>query len=449
MTATDLPALAEQTLDLAIRAGADAADVVAISDAALSIDVRGGALEQAERAEGMELGLRVIVGRRQACVAASDSRPETLRRMAERAVAMARAAPDDPAVGLADPDALADVRDANGLEIADGAAEPAATELSELALRAEAAARAVAGVSQVEQASAAHQRRRGWTAATNGFAGGYDRTDTSISCIAICGDGLGMERDWYGEGRVFRNELPAADEIGRIAGERTVARAGARKPPTGAYPVLYDERVAGALIGHLVQAVNGAMIVRGASWLRDALGQRVLPASLSLVEDPHRRRTGNSRPFDAEGLPTRPRAIVDDGILTGWTLDLGAARRLGLESTGSAARSPSGPPSPTVTNLDLTPGAASRDDLLSEMGTGLLVTSMLGASVNATTGDYSRGAAGFWVENGRISYPVNECTIAGNLRDMLLTIRPANDAPAWKSRRVPSVLVGGMTIAGG
>ncbi len=449
MNLADLPELAEQTLALAKSAGADAADVVAVTDAALSIDVRGGALEHAERAEGQEIGLRVIIGHRQACVAASDTRPETLRRMAERAVAMARAAPDDPAVGLAEPEALSKVRDASGLEIADTAAEPAASELSDLALRAEAAARDIDGVTQVEQASAAHQRRRGWTAATNGFAGGYDRTETSVSCIAICGDGLGMERDWYGEGRVFRNELPSAEEIGRIAGERTVARAGARKPPTGAYPVLYDERVAGALIGHLVQAVNGAMIVRGASWLRDALGQRVLSEGLSLVEDPHRRRVGNSRPFDAEGLATCRRAIVDDGVLTSWTLDLGAARKLGLESTASAARSPSGPPSPTVTNLDLTPGTASRDDLLSGMGTGLLVTSMLGASINSTTGDYSRGAAGFWVENGRIAYPINECTIAGNLRDMLLTIQPANDAPAWKSRRIPSLLVDGMTIAGG
>ena len=448
MTATDLPALAARLLDEARRQGAEAADVVATSDAALSIDVRQGALEQAERAEGMELGLRVLIGRRQACVAASDTRPETLARMAERAVAMARAAPEDPSLGLADPEMLAEERDAEGLEIAEPADEPAAEHLSELALRAEAAAREVGGVTEVEHASAAYHRRLGWLAASNGFAGGYERTDTSLSCIAISGEGLEMERDWYADSRVFRADLPAPEEIGRIAGERAAGRAGARKPPTGPYPVLYDERVAGSLIGHLVQAVNGAAIVRGVSWLRDALGQQVLPAGVSLVEDPRRPRAGGSRPFDAEGLPTRKRAIVEDGRLTGWTLDLASARRLGMESTASAARGPSGPPSPTVTNLDLAQGQESRDDLLAAMGSGLLITSMIGSSISATTGDYSRGASGFWVENGEIAYPVHECTVAGNLRDMLLTIRPANDARPWLSRRIPSLLVDGMTIAG-
>jgi PmbA protein len=266
--------------------------------------------------------------------------------------------------------------------------------------------------------------------------------------VAISGDGLSMERDWYGEGRVFRADLHAPEEIGRIAGERAAERAGARKPPTGSFPVLYDERVAGSLIGHLVQAVNGASIVRGVSWLRDDLGQQILPRGVSLTEDPRRPRGGGSRPFDAEGLPTRARAIVEDGMLMGWTLDLASARKLGMESTASAARSPSGPPSPVVTNLDLTPGEDSRDDLIAAMGTGLLVTSMIGSSVNATTGDYSRGASGFWIRNGEIAYPVNECTVAGNLRDMLLTIRCANDARPWASRRIPSILVDGLTIAG-
>jgi PmbA protein len=444
----DLPALAEKLMDLAAREGAEAADVIATSAAAVSIDVRQGALEHAERAEGIEIGLRVLIGRRQACVSASDARLSTLSRMAERAVAMAREAPEDPSVGLADPSQLAQVRDASGLDIADRAAEPAAGALSDLALRTEAAAREVQGVTQVEQASAAYHRRFGWLAATNGFSGGYERTETSLSCVAICGEGLSMERDWYAEGRAHRDDLPPPEYVGRMAGERTVARAGAKRPPTGAFPVLYDERVASSLIGHLVQAVNGSMIVRGASWLRDALGRQVLPSGLSLIEDPHRPRVGNSRPFDAEGLATSSRAIVEDGVLTGWTLDLGTARKLGMQSTASAARAPSGPPSPIVTNIDLTQGSASQADLMSEMGTGLLVTSMIGSSVNATTGDYSRGASGFWVENGQIAYPVNECTIAGNLRDMLLTIRPANDALPWVSRRIPSLLVDGMTIAG-
>lgn len=448
LTTIDLPSLASNLLVAAIRAGADSADVVAVSDAAQSIDVRQGALEQAERAESIELGLRVLIGRRQASVAASDTRPETSARMAERAVAMARAAPDDPSVGLADPEMLAMERDSKGLETADPGEEPAAAHLSELALRAERASLAVDGVSQVEHASAAHHQRHIWLAATNGFAGGYAQTETSLSCVAISGEGLGMERDWYAEGRVFRADLPEPEDIGRIAGERTASRIGARKPPTGIFPVVYDERVAGSLIGHLVQGVNGASIVRGGSWLRDDLGRQVLPAGMSLSEDPRRPRAGNSRPFDAEGLPTRRRLIVEDGILTGWTLDLSSARKLGMESTASAARSPASPPTPVVTNLDLTQGSESRADLLDLMHTGLLITSLIGSSINATTGDYSRGASGFWVENGRIAYPVNECTVASNLRAMLMSIRPANDARPWVSRRIPSLLVDGMTIAG-
>jgi PmbA protein len=224
--------------------------------------------------------------------------------------------------------------------------------------------------------------------------------------------------------------------------------AGASKPPTGAWPVIYDERVASGLIGHLVQAVSGTAIARGASWLKDALGEQVLPGGLDLVEDPSRPRTGGSRPFDGEGLPAVRRLLVEDGVLKGWTLDLATGRQLGMPSTGNAARGTSSPPSPAVGNLTLTEGTVTREELMAEMGTGLLVTSLIGASINPTTGDYSRGASGFWVENGTIVRPVNECTIAGNLRAMLKSIRPANDARHHLSRVVPSLLVEGLVIAG-
>jgi PmbA protein len=257
-----------------------------------------------------------------------------------------------------------------------------------------------------------------------------------------------MERDWYGESRTYGSDLPSPEEVGRRAGERTVARAGARKPPTGAFPVLYDERVASSLVGHVLAATNGTAIVRGASWLRDALGEQVLPAGLSIEEDPLRPRVAGSRPFDGEGLPVSRRLIVDDGTLVAWTLDLATARKLGVRSTGSASRGPSSPPSPSNTNIALTQGTRTREDLIRDMGRGLLVTSLIGSSVNPNTGDYSRGASGFWVENGEIAYPVNECTIAGNLRDMLRTLIPANDARTWTSRVVPSLLVEGLTLAG-
>lgn len=440
--------LAHALLDAARKAGADAADAIAVEGTSVSIDVLHGKLEHAERSDGVEIGLRVLVGQRQACVSASDTRPETMAEMAERAVAMARLAPEDPTIGLAGPGQLAQTWDIAALDMIDPAPEPDPAALERAALEAEAAALAVAGVSQVQSASAGYGRRTRHLAATNGFSGGYTRTDHGLSCVAITGEGLGMERDYFGDMRMHRADMMSPQEVGRIAAERAVARQGARQPKTGAYPVLFDERISASLIGHLLQAVNGSAIARGASWLRDALGEEVLPTGLSLVEQPLRPRASGSRPFDAEGLPTANRAIVDQGVLTGWTLDLATARKLGLSSTGNAARGTSAPPSPSVSNVALTQGSASRDDLISQMGTGLLITSMIGSSINPNTGDYSRGASGFWVENGEITYPVNECTVAGNLRDMLRRLTPANDARTHLSHVVPSLLVEGLTLAG-
>ena len=444
----DLEPLTRALLEAAHRAGAEAADAMAVAGQSLAIDVRAGRLEQAERAEELELGLRVLMGRRQACVAASDARPETLAAMAERAVAMAREAPEDPTVGLADPGQLARDPDAAALQLEDPAPEPAPAALEEAARAAEAAALAHTGISMVESASASWGRRSVHLAASNGFSGGYGRSGSSLSCIAITGEGTGMERDWCAESRIFAADLPDAADIGRRAAERTLARAGARKPPTGAVPVLYDERIASSLIGHLLAAANGTAVARGASWLRDAMGTPVLPAALSLVEDPRAPRLPGTRPFDAEGLATARRPIVTDGVLGRWLLDLATARKLGCESTANAVRGPSAPPQPAASNVMLTQGATDRDGLVREMGRGLLVTSLMGASINATTGDYSRGASGFWVEGGEIAYPVNECTIAGNLRDMLRSLVAANDARPHAAVQVPSLLVEGLTIAG-
>lgn len=444
---TDLSRLTDALLSAARRAGADQADALAMDGTALSIDIRAGKLEQAERSEGVEIGLRVIIGGRQACVSASDISDATIAALAERAVAMAREAPADPTVGLADPGQIARDWDLAVLELADPAPEPGAAELEAAARAVEAAAMGRAGITQVE-ASASYGRRAMHLAASNGFSGGYGRTSHSLSAVAFTGEGTAMERDWAAEGRIFASDMPGAEGIGQLASERALQRAGAVRPKTGTYPVLFDERVASSLIGHLLSATNGAAIARGASWLRDALGQQVLPAHLSVIEDPHRVRIGASRPFDGEGLPTQRRVIVENGVLMGWTLDLATGRKLGMASTANAARGASSPPSPSTSNIDLTPGTVSRDDLITQMGTGLLVTSMIGSTISPTTGDYSRGAAGFWVENGVIQYPVNECTIAGNLRDMLLRIIPANDARAHLSTRVPSLLIDGMTLAG-
>ena len=448
MTPTDLSSLTQRLLEAARKAGADAADAMAVQGTSISVDVRAGALEQAERSEGIDLGLRVFVGQRQANVSSSDTSDRTVEEMAARAVAMAGEAPEDPHAGLADPAALATQWDIDALELNDPTPEPDPDALRRDALEAEAAALAVDGVEQVQQATGAYGARDIWLAASNGFSGGYRRTDRALSCVAIAGTGTGMERDYDGDSRIFQADLRAADEIGRTAGTRAIARLDARKPPTGSYPVLFDERVSATLIGHLLAAANGASIARGGSWLRDLLGAQVLPRGMNLIEDPHRPRTSGTRPFDAEGLPTARRAIVEDGTLTGWTLDLASGRKLGFASTANAARGTASAPSPSNWNVALDQGTATRADLIRDMGTGLLVTSMIGSTINPNTGDYSRGAAGLWVENGEITHAVNECTIAGSLPEMLKSIIPANDARTHLSRVVPSLLVPGMTLAG-
>ncbi|SEO85996.1 microcin-processing peptidase 1. Unknown type peptidase. MEROPS family U62 [Salinihabitans flavidus] len=444
----DLEDLTGALLAAARKAGADTADAIAVQGTSLAIDVREGTLEQAERAEAVDIGLRVMIGQRQANVSASDTRTETITAMAERAVTMAREAPEDPYIGLADPDQLAQGWDLAALELCDPSPEPAPDALRTDAERAEAAALESDGISQVQVASAGYGRTQVHLSATNGFSGGYERSERGTSCIAIAGRGDAMERDHDGDSRVFQSDLRSPEDIGRTAARRALERQGARRPHTGTWPVVFDERIAASLIGHFLGAANGTSIARGSSWLRDALGQQVLPESLSIVEDPHRPRATSSRPFDAEGLPTRRRSIVENGVLTGWTLDLATGRKLDMPSTANAARGPSSAPSPGAWNIALTQGDKTRDDLLREMGTGLLVTSLIGSTISPTTGDYSRGASGLWIENGEIAYPVNECTIAGNLREMLMRITPANDARPWLSRVVPSLLVEGLTLAG-
>jgi PmbA protein len=444
----DLQHLTNALLEAAQKAGAETADAMAVAGTSLSIGVRNGTLEQAERSEGVDIGLRVLLGQKQANVSASDTRPETLIALAERAVAMAHEAPDDPDIGLAEPDQLAREWDINALELADPRSEPSPKDLQQNAAQAEAAALAVKHISQVQSATASYSHNSVHLAASNGFSGGYTRTGYSLSCVAIAGTGTGMERDYDGDGRIFKSDMRTADDIGTRAATRAVDRLGARKPPTGTYPVLFDERISSSLIGHFLSAINGSAIARGSSWLRDNLGAQVLPDTLSIVEDPHRRRVSGSRLFDAEGLPTVARRIVDHGTLTGWTLDLATGRKLGMASTGNAKRGLSSPPSPGSWNIALTQGDQTRDQLLADMGTGLLVTSLIGSTINPNTGDYSRGASGFWVENGALQYPVNECTIAGSLPQMLRHMIPANDARTHLSTVVPSLLIEGMTLAG-
>jgi PmbA protein len=438
--------LAHALLDAARKAGAGAADALVVAATSLSVGVREGRLEEAERSEGRDLGLRVLIGQRQACVSASDTRPETIAEMAERAVAMAREAPEDPWCGLADPSELDAPPDAGGLDLEDPADPPTPAELEQAGLAAEAAAMAVPRVTQSEQAGASWGHSHITLAASNGFAGAYGRTSSGIFASAIAGEGLGRERDYSGESRTYWADLPAPGEIGAKAGRRAVERLSPRKPPSGRFPVLYDERVASSLISHVLVAINGSSIARGSSWLRSAMETSILPEGFDVTEDPLIRRGPASRPFDAEGIASRRKALVGDGVLRTWVLDLATARQLKLKTTGNARRGAGSPPSPGTTNIRVTQGQASRADLVRQMGTGLLVTSMIGSSINSTTGAYSRGASGFWVEGGEIAYPVNEVTVAGSLPEMIRSLIPANDADPHRSITVPSLLVEGLTV---
>lgn len=444
---TDLSTTADRLLHAATKAGADAADTLCVAGTALDISVRNGALESADRSEGVDVGLRVFVGNRVAVVSASDTSAATIDQMAERAVAMAREAPEDPFAGLADPDQLATTWP--DLDLNDTSTPPTAAALQDTALRAEAAALAVPGVTQTDVAAAGQSQRQIWLATTGGFSAGYTRTGHYVNAVAISGSGTGMERDYDGDMRAHHSDLRSPEDIGQRAGERATAMQGARRPATGACAVLFDERISSSLIAHLMQAANGAMVARGSSWLRDKLSKPVLPDGIDLIEDPHRPRIGGSRPFDGEGLPTQRRAVVQDGCLMGFTVDLAYARQLGVAPTGNGARGTGAGPSPSVGNLTLTQGTETRDEMLRRMGTGLWVTSLIGSTINPNTGDYSRGASGFWVENGQVVHPVTEVTIAGSLPDFLRRIEPAGDARDYLSRVVPSLLVQkGLTLAG-
>ena len=427
------------------RAGADAADAVFVEGASISHARRLGKLEKLERSEGQDLGLRVFVGRQQAIVSSSDRSAGAVAELVARAVSMARAAPPDPFAGLADPSEIA--RDLPDLDLLDPV-EPEATLLVERARAAEEAALALPGITNSEGAEAGWGRTRVALAATNGFAATYARSSHSVSASVIAGTGTGMQRDYDYSSVLHAADLDDPARIGRRAAERTLARLNPRKIETCKLPVVFDPRVSASFVGHLASAVNGAAVARGTSFLKDAMGKRILPAGTAIVDDPFRRRGLASKPVDGEGIAPQRREIVSDGILTTWFLDLRAARQLKLRSTGHAARGTTSPPGPAPTNLYLAPGTASRADLIRDVGRGLYVDEFIGMGVNGVTGDYSRGCSGFWIENGELAYPVSEITVAGNLKAMFLAMTPADDLVFRHGTNAPTVRIDGLTVAG-
>ena len=429
----------------ATRAGADAADAVYFDAASISVAQRLGASEKLERAESCDLGLRVFIGKRQAIVSSTDFAPETLDELVERAVAMARIATEDPYCGIADPSHI--VTNIPVLDMCDPS-EPTTEDLTDLATRAEDAARAIEGVTNSEGGEAGWSRANIAIAATNGLAQSYSMSSQSISACVIAGEDTGMERDYDYDSAVYGSDLKSPENIGRSAGERAVKRLNARKVKSQQVPIMYDRRVSSGMVRHLVGAINGASITRGTSFLKDSMGQSVFDSEINIIDDPHRMRGLRSKPFDGEGIANARHAFVENGKLVTWVLDLASSRQLGLESTGHASRGTSSPPSPGSTNVYMENGSNSAAELMSDIKSGLYITEMIGMGVNGVTGDYSRGAAGFWIENGEPAYPVTELTVAGNLKDMFMHLPPADDLEFKFGIDAPTIRIDGMTVAG-
>jgi PmbA protein len=437
--------LAQRLVEAARRAGADAADAVAVRGVSQGVEVREGRVEESERSEGDDVGLRVFVGQRQAVVSTNEVSGDGVAKLAERAVAMARVAPDDKYVGLADPSLLA--RDFPDLDLLDPKV-PSTSELERRASEAEAAALAVKGVTKSGGASASAGIGGMVLVTSTGFHGSYLRSSQGISVTAISGEGTGMERDYDFTSAPHASDLASAADVGRSAGERTAARANPRKVETCKVPIVFDPRVSGSLVGHLVGAVNGASIARKTSFLKDRMGEQLFAKNIRIIDDPLRVRGLRSQSFDAEGVKVKKLAIIDEGVLTSWLLDSATARELGLVTTGHAHRGVSSSPSPGPYNLHLEAGEVTPAELMSDIKQGFYVTDLIGSGVNGVTGDYSRGASGFWIENGQITYAVSEVTIAGHLIEMFKSLVPANDLSFRYGVNAPTLRIEGLTVGG-
>jgi PmbA protein len=433
-------------VEAAIRAGADSADVLYVGDASTEVQVRLGELEDVARSEGEEIGLRVFVGRRSASVSSSDLSADALAALVERAAAMAREAPEDPDSGLAPADRL--LRGENPDLESDDGADPSPVELRDRALAIEDEARAVPGVTNSEGAGVSAGRTVIALATSTGFCRGYTTSGYGGSAGVIAGEGAAMQRDSASHSTRHYADLDGPAEIGRLAAERAVKRLNPARLSSGAMPVVFDPRVGGGLVSHLLSAMAGPAIARKTSFLVGRDGELLFGENIMIVDDPHRRRGLRSKPFDGEGVATRGRRLIDDGRLTGWLLNSASARQLGLETTGHATRGTSGAPGAGATNVHMEPGILSPAALMADIKRGIFVTELIGSGVNPVTGDYSRGAAGFIIEDGEIAAPVAEITIAGNLLDMFRALVPADDLELRRAVNVPTLRIDGMTIAG-
>ena len=441
----DPQAILSSLLDAAKRCGADAADALFVEGVSSSVSYRLGKLEDVERAENYDIGLRVFVGQQVSFISSTDLSPEALAALPERAIAMARLAPEDKFAGLAPQERLAEFIPELDLE---DAAEPSADLLISRARAVEGAGLAVAGVTNSEGGGASFSRNAVALATSAGFYGRYAATNHSIGVAVLAGEGTAMERDYDQASARHAADLRDPVEIGRTAGEKAVRRLNPRSMKSQSVPVVFHPDEAGGLLGHFAGAISGAAIARGVSFLKDRMGTSVFAPGVTIIDEPHRMRGLRSKPFDGEGVANARRAFIEDGKLTSWILDCASARQLGLQTTGHAARGTGGPPSPSSTNLYLEAGRLSAKELMADIRQGFYVTELMGMGVNGVTGDYSRGAAGFWIENGEIAFPVSEVTIAGNLKDMFASLVPASDLEFRHGINAPTVRIEGMTLAG-
>ncbi|MBW8299298.1 MAG: TldD/PmbA family protein [Hydrogenophaga sp.] len=434
---------AEELVALALKAGADSADAVVVRSRSTSVSVRLGKVEQTDASEGDDFSLRVFIGKQVASVSANPG--FDLKVLAERAVAMAKVSPEDPYAGLADASDLA--RSVIDLDLFDPT-EVSSDMLREAALSMEAAALGVEGVSNSAGAGASAGMGGMVLVTSHGFSGSYMASRFSRSVGVIAGEGTRMERDHDFDSRLYFAELDAPEAIGRRAGERVVKRINPRQVPTDKdVTVVFDPRVARGFVGHIAGAINGASVARKTSFLRDRMGEQVLKAGLNITDDPLKVRGSASRPFDGEGVRGEKLTMIEDGVLKHWFLSSSAARELGLHTNGRGARGGTSV-SPTSTNLALEPGTISPEDLIRQVGNGFYVTELIGQGVDMITGEYSRGATGFWIENGELTYPVSEVTIASNLKDMFMRVTPASDIDRKFGVAAPTIAIEGMTLAG-
>lgn len=438
---------ADALIAQAKKAGADAADAIYVCDASTQVQIRLGNLEDVERSEGEEIGLRVFAGKRSATVSSSNMDPDILSDLVGRAMDMAREAPEDDYAGLAPEDLISksDLQSIDG----DDNANPDPAILREMALEAEDAARAVSGVTNSEGGGASAGRSIVALATSHGFSGAYSTSGYGVSASVIAGEGDGMERDYaYHSTRHFE-DLDSPQDIGQKAGKRAVSRLNPVEFESGAMPVVFDPRVSSSLLGHFVGAIAGSSIARKTSFLQDALDTQVFDSAINIIDCPHRKRGLRSKAFDGEGLPTAKTKLIDNGRLTQWIMESASARQLGLQPTGHASRGVGGAPGVSVTNLHMSNGSVSRDDLIKDIGNGVLITELIGQGVNPVTGDYSRGAGGFLITDGQIGAPVSEITIAGNLKDMFASLVPADDLDYRHAINAPTLRTDSMTVAGG